>query len=229
VTWAEQALPSSIAALLVAMVPLWIVLPDWLRPGGVRPNWQVVAGVALGFVGIILLVRPWEIGSSKIDLISVAVIMVGSLMWAGGSLYSRHAPHPTSLVLFTGMQMLAGGVLLTLLGTVTGEWATFDASAISLRSVAAMVYIIIFGAIIAYTAYIWLLSVVPAARVATYAYVNPAVAIFLGAALGNEPITRVTLLAAAIIISAVVIVTTFRSRKQKVASPRFAPVPESQT
>ncbi len=229
VTWAEQMLPSSIAALLVAMVPLWVVLLDWLRPGGVRPDVQVVAGVALGFVGIILLVRPWELSNGDISLVGAAGILVASLMWAAGSLYSRGAQRPPSLLLFTGMQMLVGGVLLGVMGTLTGEWARLDVSAISLRSLGALVYLIVFGAIIAYTAYVWLLKVAPAARVATYAYVNPAVAIFLGWALGDEPLTPNTLLAAAIIIAAVVIITTFRARQHKPSPSRHRPIPEGST
>jgi drug/metabolite transporter (DMT)-like permease len=228
-TWAEQTVPSSIAALLLAMVPLWMVLLDWLRPGGVRPGVQVMAGVALGLVGITLLVRPWELGSGAIDLLGTAGILFGSLMWAIGSLYSRGAPRPSSLFLFTGMQMLAGGALLTALGAFTGEWVDFDVSAVSPRSLVALAYLIVFGAIIGYTAYVWLLKVVPAARVSTYAYVNPAVAIFLGAALGDETLTPTTLVAAAVIISAVVIITTFRSREHRPILSRFQPVPEGST
>ncbi len=229
VTWAEQTLPSSIAALLVAMVPLWIVLLDWLRPGGVRPTNQVAGGVALGFAGIVLLVAPWETTDASINLLGAAVITAGSLMWAAGSLYGRDAARPSSLLLFTGMQMLAGAAMLTVLGTVTGEWARLDVSAISGRSLAALVYLIVAGAIVAYTAYVWLLKVAPAARVSTYAYVNPAVAIFIGWALGDEPLTPRTLLAAAIIIAAVVLITTFRARGQKPVLSRFRPIPDGGT
>jgi len=225
VTWAEQKLPSSIAALLVAMVPLWMVLLDWWRPGGVRPNWQVFAGLALGTAGIILLVGPGEM-TGQVDLLAAGVLVFTTFSWAVGSLLSRRMPLPSSLLLSTGMQMLMGGVLLTTLGTATGEWARLETSHVSLDSVLALGYLIVFGAIVAYTAYVWLLRVVPAARVSTYAYVNPAVAIFLGWALFHEPLEPRTLVAAAIIIAAVVIITTFRARTGAPNRIRFQPVPD---
>jgi drug/metabolite transporter (DMT)-like permease len=211
VTWAEQMLPSGIAALLVATVPLWMVLLDWLRPGGVRPAGQVFAGLGLGLFGILLLVSQGNV-SGEINLLAAVALVFTSLMWATGSLLSRQAKLPDSLLMGTGMEMLCGGVLLTLLGTLVGDWSRLDVSAISLDSALAVGYLIFFGAIISYTAYIWLLKVVPAARVATYAFVNPAVAVFLGWALMGEPMTPQTLLAAAIIIVAVIIITSFRAR-----------------
>jgi drug/metabolite transporter (DMT)-like permease len=188
-----------------------------------------VAGLLLGLLGIVLLVAPWELTNSDIDLVGAGVIVAATSMWAMGSLYSRTAPRPESLPLFTGMQMLLGGVLLVVMGTVSGEWARLDLAAVSLRSLVALVYLAIFGAVIAFTAYQWLLKVVPAARVATYAYINPAVAIFLGWALAGEPLTARTLVAAAIIIAAVVMITTFRGRQGQQTASRFRPVPEGGT
>ncbi len=214
VTWAEQYVPSGIAALMIATVPLWIVVLDWLRPGGVRPTPPVIIGLVLGFVGLVLLVGPGELaGSRRINLVGGGALLVAALLWSIGSLYSRRAPLPTKVPLQgTAMEMLVGGLVLLMLGTATGEWARFDPAAVSLRSVLAVAYLIAFGSWIGFSSYVWLLKATAPARAATYAYVNPVVAVFLGWLLANEPLTIRTLLAAAIIISAVVIITRYRPR-----------------
>lgn len=214
VVWAEQYVPSGLASLLVATVPVWMVLLDWARAGGTRPSAVVLAGVALGLGGLVLLVDPRSLASgSAADPIGAAVLVLGSLAWAVGSLYSKRAKMPTVPLLATGMQMLAGGALLVLAGLLTGEVARFAPHAVSARSVSALMYLVVFGSLVGFTAYIWLLRVATPAQVSTYAYVNPVVAVFLGWALAGEPLTPRTLLAAAVIVGAVVLVTAGRAVK----------------
>ncbi len=215
VVWAEQTVPSGVTALLIATVPMWIVLVDWLRPHGIRPNRWIVAGVALGMTGITILIGPQNIASdAHLEWIGPLVLVFASLSWAIGSVYSRHASLPASPLMGTAMEMFAGGVLLMLAGTVTGEWSKLDLASISIKSWVSFVYLIFFGSLIGFTAYIWLLKVTTPARAATYAYVNPVVAVFLGWALNNEPITIQTLLAAAIIITAVAVIISNQGRRK---------------
>ncbi|MDX1662525.1 MAG: drug/metabolite exporter YedA [Candidatus Promineifilaceae bacterium] len=215
VTWAEQFVPSGLVALLIASVPVWMVLMDWLRPGGVRPSAQVFVGLALGLVGLVLLIGPGTVvGGGSIDPLGAAVVLLAAFSWAAGSIYSRGADSPPSPFMATAMQMLNGGALLIILGVVSGEVARFQPEAVSTRSVLSLLYLIFFGAIVGYTAYIWLLRVTTAARASTYAYVNPVVAVFLGWALADEPLTARILIAAAIIVGAVMIINTYRVRRR---------------
>ncbi|MFN2135816.1 MAG: EamA family transporter, partial [Candidatus Promineifilaceae bacterium] len=180
VTWSEQQVPSSTAALVVATVPLWIALFDWLIFKGARPGKRVTAGLLLGLLGIILLIGPGQIlGTAGFSLTALAILLLAPLLWSLGSLYSREADLPEDTFMSTSMEMLAGGVLLLLAGLLTGEAGSLDATAFSSRSLAAFVYLTIFGSIIAFSAYIWLLKFVPATKVATYTYVNPVIAVFL--------------------------------------------------
>lgn len=212
VVWAEQRVPSGIAALLVATLPVWLVMLDWARPGGPRPGRLVIAGLALGLAGVAVLVGPATFaGGARIDLLGAMVLMGGSLCWAAGSLYSRQARLPESSALGMAMQMLAGGAMLFVAGTVAGEWRGLDLSAISGASLGAILYLIVFGSLIGFTAYMWLLRVAPPARVATYAYVNPIVAVFLGWLVLGEPVSSRTVVAAGIIIAAVALIVTTRS------------------
>ena len=216
VVWAEQLVPSGLTALLIATVPLWMVLFDWLRPDGVRPNGLIIIGLSLGFIGLAILVGPGELtGNGQVNLIGAAALIFATVSWAIGSIYSRHAPLPASPFLGTAMEMLAGGALLTLAGTFTGEWTRIDLSQISINSWVSFVYLILFGSLVGFTAYIWLLRVVTPARAATYAYVNPVVAVFLGWALAGEPITAQTLFAAPIILTAVAVITTAQGRRAR--------------
>jgi drug/metabolite transporter (DMT)-like permease len=213
VTWAEQYVPSGIAALVVALVPVWIVLVDWLRPNGTRPTGMVIVGLLLGIAGMVLLVGPTNLtAGSNVNLIGALALAGASLLWAIGSVYSRHAPLPDHPLMVTAIEMLCGGALLTLTSALTGEMATFDLAGVSTRSLLALLYLIVFGAIIAYSAYVWLLKVTTPALASTYAYVNPVVAVFLGWLFASEPITLQTIIAAAIIIMAVVVVITNRAK-----------------
>jgi drug/metabolite transporter (DMT)-like permease len=215
VVWAETRVPSGLAALMVATVPFWIVVLDWLRPGGARPAGRVLFGVGLGMAGIFLLIGPGKEGGGNVDLIGALMLIVASLSWATGSLYSRRARLPQPALLATGMEMLAGGALLVVAGLVMGEGGRLQLDAISLRSLLALLYLVVFGSLIGFTAYIWLLGVTAPARVATYAYVNPVVAVFLGWAFAGEQLTFQTIIAAAVIVAAVVIITTYRAAKEK--------------
>ncbi|TNF72768.1 MAG: drug/metabolite exporter YedA [Acidobacteria bacterium] len=212
VVWAEQTVPSGLAALMVATVPLWMVLIDWWRPGGTQPARIVLLGVVIGLVGMVLLVDLEETRSGTVHGLGALVLILASLSWATGSLYSRRANLPRSPFLATAMEMVMGGALLTTAGLATGELGSFDPARVSGRSVAAVIYLIVFGSIIAFTAYIWLLRVVAPAKAGTYAYVNPVVAVALGWALAGEEVTWRTVIAATIIILAVVLITSHRRR-----------------
>jgi drug/metabolite transporter (DMT)-like permease len=210
VVWAEQHVPSGVAALMVATVPCWMVFLEWGRPGGVRPTGMVFAGLVLGTAGILILVGPDALGSGRVDPVGALVLAAGSLSWATGSIYSRHARTPASPLLFTAMQMLMGGACLVAFGLLVGEAGRVDLDGVSLRSALALLYLILFGSLIGYTAYIWLLRVSTPAKVATYAYVNPLVAVLLGWALAGEALTTRMALAALVIVAGVVMITTRR-------------------
>lgn len=210
VVWAEQRVSSGVAALMVSMVPLWMVVFRWLQPGGERPSAQTWAGVGLGLVGLSLLVRPWE-GGGALDIAGVAALMIGSMSWAWGSIRSRRMELPASPIMATGLEMLCGGALMLLFGTLTGEAAQLDLAAVSGRSLLGLVYLITFGSI-GFTAYIWLLRVANPVLVSTYAYVNPIVAVFLGWLILSEPVTMKTLAASAVIVAGVALITFAQNR-----------------
>ncbi len=206
---AEQWVPSGLTALLVGSVPLWMVLVDWAWGSRARPTMRVGLGVLGGFVGMGVLVGSPGVGAGgHQELVGGLVLLAASFSWASGSIYSRHASKPPRPRLWVAMQMLTGGAALTLGSLVSGETAGLHPAEVSLKSLSALVYLIVFGALIGYAAYIWLLSVSTPARVSTYAYVNPVVALFLGWALAGEPLTYRSLLAAAIIIGAVAVITS---------------------
>jgi drug/metabolite transporter (DMT)-like permease len=209
VSWAELTVPSGIAALLVATVSLWMVLVDWLRPGGVRPPPRVIAGFVLGFVGMALLVGPKHLGNSeRIDPFGAFALIAASLAWSIGSIYLRHHPLPRSPLLGAGMQMLCGGVLLCLMSVAIGETRHFHVADVSLRSWLALLYLTAFGTALGFSAYAYILRHSTASHVATYALVNPVVALFLGWLLAAEPLTLRTGLASGIILTAVLLVIT---------------------
>lgn len=232
--WASQYVPSGMAALLIGATPMWMVLLDWWRPtvhgrraGGIRPSNMVFAGLLLGFFGILLLVNPGGLADAGHEYaVGVVVILAASVAWAAGSLYSRQSEQPASPILSTSMQLLCGGVMLLAVSAGAGEIAGLDVSAITARSALSWLYLGVFGSIIGFGSYVWLLRVSTTAKVATYAYVNPVVAVFLGWALANEPITPRTILAATIIIAAVMMINRARSRA---AAPRTTPLATSES
>jgi drug/metabolite transporter (DMT)-like permease len=210
VVWAEQHVDSGLAALLISTEPLWIVILVWLRTGRKRPDWRVVAGLVLGFVGLMLLVRP---GSGSVNALGALALVMASLSWAWGSIYGQRAPLPSSPLTTTGIQMLSGGFLLLLTSTLTGEQSRFALAAVSAKSLLALGYLIVFGAIVAFTAYVWLLRVAPPVLVSTYAYVNPVVAVLLGWVFAGEPLSGKTLVAAAVILTGVAMISLAQSRR----------------
>jgi drug/metabolite transporter (DMT)-like permease len=207
---AERTVPSGITALLVATVSLWMVIVDWLRPGGTRPGARVVVGLLLGFTGLAFLVGPKNIGGvGRVDPFGVGLLIIASLAWASGSVYSKHSGGLAgSPLMGVAMQSLAGGASLWIAGMLSGEVGALHLSAISVRSWVALGYLILFGSMVGFTAYIYILKKSTATRVATYAFVNPVVALFLGWLLIGESINLRTVIAAAVILTAVLLVIT---------------------
>jgi drug/metabolite transporter (DMT)-like permease len=206
VVWAEQHVSSGEASLLAGTVPLWMVLLEWARPGGTRPSLYTFGGLGVGVAGMLLLVGPGGSGGGM-HMAGALALGMAALTWAVGSLYARGAPLPSSATMTTGTQMLAGGALLFIFGLTVGEWGGVELSALSTRSVLALGYLIVFGSLIGYSAYIYILGVASPASVSTYAYVNPVVAVLLGWALAGEELTARTVFAAAIIVGSVVLLT----------------------
>lgn len=208
VSWASTRVPSAITALMLGMVPVWMVLLDWLWQKGPRPTLRVSAGIVFGFAGTGLLVTQGNFsGIQDLDPLGTVALLFAALAWATGSLYSRGGDLPASPILATAMQMLAGGVLLVIAGLSGGELQRLDPAGISGVSLFSVFYLFLFGAIIAFSCYVWLLRVAPAALVATYAYVNPVIAVFLGWSIAGEIITSVTLVATGVIVMAVILIT----------------------
>ncbi len=212
VNWAEVYVPSGLTSLLVASLPLWMVGLDWLRHDGPAPSGRTSAGLVLGTLGIIALV--WSAGgigqatgNTVAVLLGCGALLVASLAWAVGSLYSRRAPRHPHGGLATGMEMLAASALLWPIALVTGDVARFAPAAVSAASWWSLAYLIVFGSILAFSAYTWLLRVTTPAKVSTYAYVNPVVAVALGAMLGGERLTPGILVAAGLVLAAVVLLT----------------------
>jgi drug/metabolite transporter (DMT)-like permease len=205
----ERTVPTGVAALIVALVAFWMVLLDWLRPGGLRPVPRVVASLVLGFGGLAVLVGPAHLGGSvRIDLTGAGILVISSFAWACGSIYSKHNDLPSSPMLSVAMQSLVGGTALWIVGLLSGEGHELHFMAISARSWMALAYLIVFGSGIGFTAYVYLLKKTSAARVGTYPFVNPVVALILGWLWAGEKITLRTGVAAAIILSAVLMVIT---------------------
>ncbi len=214
VGWAEQFVASGFAALLIATEPLWVVMLNWVLPGGERPGGRTFAGLAVGFVGVLMLVGAGT-AAGAVDPLSTGALVVAAFSWAAGSLYSARVKGTASPLLAAGMQMLAGGALLVVASGVLGEWATFDAGSVSSRSLLAWGYLLVFGSLVGFTAYSWLLKNVTLERASTYAYVNPVVAVLLGWAIAGERVTLRTLVAAAVIVGAVFITISGKKAKGK--------------
>lgn len=208
VAWAEQRVPSGLAALIVAVVPLWMVLLDWLRPQGARPVPRVLIGVFIGLAGLVVLVGPRTIvGHGDVDATAAGVLMIASIAWAVGSIFSRHAARPPSAATLTGMQMMGGGIALLVAGALFGELHDLNIARVSTASWLGWAYLVTFGSLIGFTAYVYLLGAVSAAKAATYAYVNPVVAVILGWAVAGEAIAGRTIVAAAIIVAGVAMIS----------------------
>ena len=205
VAWAEQQVPSGLAAVLIAVAPIWMVAFEWAR-GGPRPGKRVIAGLILGLAGVALLVSPEGDSATQVNLIGAAMLVLASASWAWGSVISKSAPLPKSPFLATSMEMIGGGVLLLLTALAVGQVAHFRPTEVSAHAVLAWLFLVVFGSLVGFTAYIWLLGVTSIAKAGTYAYVNPIVAVFLGWAILDEPVTGRTLIAALVILVGVALV-----------------------
>jgi drug/metabolite transporter (DMT)-like permease len=218
VVWAETRVPSGVTALLVATVPIWIALIEGLRSGGRRPAAAVMVGLVLGLGGLALLLAPGNL-AGRVDPLGAGALILGSFSWAFGSLLSRTAKLPKSGFLAAAMEMIAGGVWLLLFGLATGQAGKLTLAALSAKSLVSLGYLILFGSLVGFTAYIWLLGATTASRVSTYAYVNPVVAVLLGWTFAGETMTLRTVLAAAIIVVAVALIIRYGARSVRAEAP----------
>jgi len=216
VVWAEQYVPSGITALLIGVSPLFIVLTEWGWPGGTRPGAATFGALLLGFAGVTWLAAPWQNAAhGGFHLGGVAAILLACVSWSLGSIYSRHAKHGADPWVASSLQMLGGGGALLLVAIPHGDFAALNLPAITARAWLAFAYLITMGSLVGFSTFVWLMKHSTPARVSTYAYVNPVVAVFLGWLLLDEPIGPRTLVASAIIIAAVAIITTEKSRVTK--------------
>ncbi len=227
VTLAEQYVPSGLAAVIIATVPINIALLSWMSGVGTRPTPTIWFGLAGGLSGVAILLWPSLNFSAAAEHssagIGMLILLFSAFAWSAGSVYSRKAKNAPSPFLAAGQQMLCGGVLLILCGLGRGELRTFDPARMTALSIWAWVYLVLIGAIVGFTAYIWLLRHCDPAKVATYAYVNPIVAVLLGAAFADERLTLRTVVAATLIIGSVALVITadqLKSMSARAASAR---------
>ncbi len=215
---AEHYISSSMTALLIASNPFWMVTLGWMFMGKGKPNYKVTLGLLIGFVGVAMLIlgRPDATGAGgDSQWTGILLVVIATIGWAFGSLYGATAPTAKSNVLAAGMQMLAGGLILMVVSGIAGEWQSFDYRAVSSVSWIAFAYLVFVGALVAYTAYSWLMQNASPSAVSTYAYVNPVVAVFLGWAIAGESLTAQMLIGAAIIVVSVMLVTANNSKKVK--------------
>jgi drug/metabolite transporter (DMT)-like permease len=225
VSTGELWVPSGVTALLVASVPMWMVVFAHLT-GQERMRGRVVAGIAVGLIGVALLVRPS--GPQSPSYVLGAVVILGAaIAWSFGSLYSRRAPLPGRALVSTAMEMLCGGAVLAVVALATGQFSHLHLDRVSPQAMIALAYLVVFGSIFAFSCYVWLLQAAPPSTVGTYAFVNPVVAVVLGWAVLGEPITIVTLAAGALIVVAVALVVTAPASKVAAAPP--APVADDVT
>ncbi len=212
--WSEQFLPSGVAALIVATTPLWMILVSYFRSPVGRIGRRVILGLALGFLGMVLIVEPTKLlGGKSVDLAGATVLLFGTISWCSGSVFSKYVNLPKSPLLASGMMMLCGGTALVLVGLLAGEYkALASASVLSLVS---LFYLVLFGSIAAFTAYIWLLNTVSPAQVSTYAFVNPIIAVFVGWFGGGEPLSLRILMATILMVAGVVAIVSRKSEKRR--------------
>ena len=211
-SWAERTVPSGLCALMIAATPLWMILIEWLRPRGRAPGWQVGAGLLLGFAGVAIIVSTRDaLGQRTMPPLAALALLSAPAAWALGSIYSRHAPQTKSSLLNIGMQMICGGAVMLLIGALAGEAGSFHLASVSTASWQAFAYLTVFGSMIGFTAYVWLLQVSTPARVSTYAYVNPLIAVLLGHWLLREPLSPMVVVAGALILGAVLALTSVRA------------------
>lgn len=219
VSWAVQFIPSGVAALVIGGVPMFMVLAEAFRPGGVKPNWQAIVGLLIGFAGILILVGPSEISGSDVILNPFGVVaLIGAcIFWSAGSVYSKHAELPKSTLMTTGGEMLIGSMSIFAVSFLSGELSGWDPASVTAKSIWGVVYLILAGSLIGFVSFVWLLQNAPISLVATYAYVNPIVAVLLGVLFANEALEPRIGLAAAIIIGSVMFINATRPRVREEA------------
>ena len=229
VTISEEYIDSGLAALIVAIVPIYIVLLGWATGMTPQPTPIMWMGLAGGFVGVGILFGPglhFHSVGGRNPAIGIAILLATTFVWSAGSLYSRVAKHAASPFLTAAQQMICGGVLLLIAGIVTGELPHFHPRSISMLSLGSFIYLVLIGAVVGYTAYIWLFRHCDPAKVATYAYVNPIVAVLLGTCFAGETVTARMFVAAVLIIGSVALIITaqqLRARVEPRLSPAFEP------
>lgn len=211
--FAEQTVPSGIAALVLATIPVWMTLLDWAT-GAPRPTVQAMVGLALGLLGLVVLVGPGT-SHAAIPFVGVAVLVVSSFAWGAGSILSRRVSRPENLILASGMQLFSGGISLVVTGLLVGELARVDARVLETKAVLGFAYMIILSSLVGFTAYMWLLRVSTPTLVGTYAFVNPIVALFVGWALAGEMLDARTLWATMVIVVGVALIVTAGKRIRK--------------
>jgi drug/metabolite transporter (DMT)-like permease len=211
----DRGVPTGIVALVVATVPLWMAIIDRVVTGQRLPA-AVVAGLLIGFAGLALLVAR---GGGRVDLLGTGIVVLASFSWAAGSVYARQAPLPSRPLVGSGMEMLCGGALMAVVGVAAGELGELHLSRVTTSSVLGLAYLIVFGSVVAFSAYVWVLGKARLSLVSTYAYVNPVIAAFLGWAFLSERITARTLVASAIILVGVALIVTTRSKTSAVPPP----------
>jgi drug/metabolite transporter (DMT)-like permease len=228
VSWAARHVPSGISALLMSSISLWTGLIEWIRRSETRPNKLVGISLAVGFLGIAtLVVRPEVLAGSQVGSLGALVVVVGAFSWSLGTVFARKVDLPSSVVVSSGMQMICGGGLLLLAGTLSGQAASLSLAALTPTAMTSMLFLTLIGSLVGFTCYIWLLGVVSPTLVATYAYVNPIVAVFLGWALAGERLTARSMIASSVVLLSVAMIIT--SRKSAANSRKFevAPLPAS--
>ena len=224
VVWSETRVASGVVALVVAAVPIWMIILDAMRPGGKRPGLLTILGIVIGMAGVSLLVDfsgamgGASSGGAHIDPFALVALLAGTFSWALGSIYSKGASQPKDALLGAATQMLAGGALLFVLSLATGQAWSFSLARLDGRAAWSWAYLVVFGSIIGYTAYIWLLKEVSAAMVSTYSYVNPLIAVLLGWSLGGEALTPRIAAATAVILGSVALITVRGNAKPTAAS-----------
>ena len=222
VSWSEQFVPSGIAALLISTVPIWMVVIESLRPGGEKPSIKAIVGLALGFSGVVLMIGPGELSNEigALHPLGLIALPTAALLWSLGSVYSKSADLPSSSLMTTSVEMLVGSAGLFLVSILRGEWGVFELSAVENASWVGIVYLTIIGSLGGFVAYAYLLRNAPISLVSTYAYVNPVIALLLGAWVAQESLSGRTLLAAAVILGAVILITTARGTHASIGKPK---------
>jgi drug/metabolite transporter (DMT)-like permease len=217
VSVAEKTIPSGIAAVIIATVPIWLSVFDALLTRRM-PSPLAVGGLLVGLVGVGILLIPTS-GLDALDPVGIGLLVLATISWAAGSLYARRGPLPANQLLGTGMEQMAGGAVLLLAGSALGEIGQFDPAAVTTASLVGLAFLVVFGSLAAFTAYVWLLNHVAVTTVATYAYVNPVVAVALGAAFRGETMSLRSVAAAVLIIGAVVAMVSGRPREVEESGP----------